>query len=1552
VSTISVTGNYVVASDQNLSFTGGSGPIYTLTGGFFPDPSFTDQGTIQVGSNVDNATVTAVGDNGSGFFGTALIKVGLGASLIVSATGASSSAYGYSSFGFSAGVENDGTFTVSGVQTAIGDNAYSDKGFVNTGQFNVSGASAFGIRNSYGGAYANSGTLTVAGITMATGIAMGDAPGGSLTNSGAILVTASAGLAFGVTFGGPDSFAVTIVNTGTITAQYAISSSPTVFPLQTSQLLLTNSGVINGEVDAGQGPSVNTPVGTQAGAQIHNTGAINGAVHLDAGGNDLYDGHSGTLTGPLFLGGGTDTVYLGNDGETVFGGSGAGHVTGGSGADIVHGGAGDDVIDGGGGANILDGGGGTNTASYASASAGVIVSLALQGTTQDNAGAGDDRLSNFQNLLGSAFADHLTGDAGDNVIDGGSGDDVLDGGGGSNTVSYASAGAAVTVSLALQGSAQDTVGAGHDTLSNFQKLIGSAFDDHLTGDAGADTIDGGPGNDVLDGGGGVDTVSYASATAGVTVSLMLQGAVQDTGGGGHDTLTNFANLTGSAFNDTLEGDGNGNVLDGGAGTNTVSYAHAASGVTVSLALQGTAQNTVGAGTDTLSNFQNLTGSAFADVLTGDGSNNVINGGGGDDLINGGGGWDAVDGGGGSNTISFAGYASGMTINLTQGHGNDLNSVNIVNFNNIQNVIGSAFADTITGNAAANVLTGGAGGDTFVVTAGGGADTITDFSHAQGDQLDLSALGMFFSMADVLAAAHEVGSDLVINLDAGNSLTLDNVQPSDLAAGDFVFAPFIVSSGQTSTIGAGANLLVTQARPGYGLYLAGIQTNGVLINNGTINLNAGSGSNGQLVGGDTLQSTFVNNGQASVTVDTIGGAVTAGTLTNTGSLTATFLGTFPSWAIDANVANSGTISVTGGGYAISSAYLRSVQNLASGSMTGANLSRVVNLYNGGAVQNAGSISADGGVGVYLGASSGGVNGAGFASVTNGGSIIIAGAGGTGVLLSSNGGFVPPGGLPAAGQYNLVNSGVLSAATAIQFSGITAAIQNTGTITGAVVTSSADDRVVNTGTINGAVNLGSGNDSLDSHSGAINGVVTLGAGSSTATLGAEDNTVALAAGTHVVDAGGGTNTVSYASSAAGVIVNLALQGQAQATGVGIDTLSHFQKVVGSAFHDRLTAADGTSVTGGAGADTFAVSSASANATVGDFSHAQGDKVDLSNLHLFHTFADVLAAAVQSGSDTVINLGSGSLTLTGVTKTALTAQDFVLTNSTSDFGQTGQDALLFRNAASGDWGYMSANNAGGETWHPIGSSSSDYAPLGRGDFNGDGVLDTAFRQTSTGSWGFLTINPSGGETWHQAGSASLAYDAVATGDILSNGSADIVFRNAASGDWGFMSTNGSSQVWHPIGATGAAYSVVGYGDFNGDGVFDVAFRNGQTGDWGFMSVPSTGGEVWHPVGSASVAYAAVASADFLGTGQTEIVFRNAATGDWGFMQANNSGGETWHPIGPTGPGYSVIGNGDYNGDGVQDVAFRNTSTGDWGFMTVLPTGGEVWHGVGSASLAYGTI
>ncbi|MEM7166559.1 MAG: LamG-like jellyroll fold domain-containing protein, partial [Planctomycetota bacterium] len=89
-------------------------------------------------------------------------------------------------------------------------------------------------------------------------------------------------------------------------------------------------------------------------------------------------------------------------------------------------------------------------------------------------------------------------------------DDTIDGGAGTDTVDYSGAGAAVTVDLDA-GTA--TGGGGTDSLLNVEGIIGSAFDDTLTGDSGANTIDGGLGNDIIDAGAGDDTIV---ATGGVS----------------------------------------------------------------------------------------------------------------------------------------------------------------------------------------------------------------------------------------------------------------------------------------------------------------------------------------------------------------------------------------------------------------------------------------------------------------------------------------------------------------------------------------------------------------------------------------------------------------------------------------------------------------------------------------------------------------------------------------------------------------------------------------------------------------------------------------------------------------------------------------------------------------------------------------------------------------------------------------------------------------------------------------------------------------------------
>ena len=177
------------------------------------------------------------------------------------------------------------------------------------------------------------------------------------------------------------------------------------------------------------------------------------------------------------------------------------------------------------------------------------------------------------------------------------------------------------------------------TGSGDRNATGNELDNVLIGNSGANVLIGGAGVDTLDGGGGTDTASYVTSASGVVVSL-----VTGIGSGGDaegDHLSNIERLIGSNFDDTLEGNAGNNKLVGGLGIDTVSYAHAgANGVGVTVDLSSTkAQNTVTAGSDTLSGFENLTGSQFNDTLKGNAGDNVISGLSGNDKLTGAGGND-------------------------------------------------------------------------------------------------------------------------------------------------------------------------------------------------------------------------------------------------------------------------------------------------------------------------------------------------------------------------------------------------------------------------------------------------------------------------------------------------------------------------------------------------------------------------------------------------------------------------------------------------------------------------------------------------------------------------------------------------------------------------------------------------------------------------------------------------------------------------------------------------------------------------------------------------
>jgi Ca2+-binding RTX toxin-like protein len=325
-------------------------------------------------------------------------------------------------------------------------------------------------------------------------------------------------------------------------------------------------------------------------------------------------------------------------------------------------------------------------------------------------------------MRGRQGNDQMFGGDDDDYLDGGDGDDLLDGGSGIDRVSYAvSATAGVIVDLNIVGIAQDT-GQGFDTLVGIEHLSGTIYDDILIGDGGAnwlwggsdgsgvtgnDTISAGGGNDLvwvgtgnhsLDGGTGSDTLSFfGNATditlTGVTVSLLLQGATQDTEQG-MMLLTGFENLSGSLYDDSLAGDGNGNILLGDIGND---------------------QLFGGAGNDTLygdgrtSVDTHDTGGSGPIVTYADVSLLPFAGAPGDDVLEGGAGDDMLDGGGGSDTASYASSTGEVFFNLPTAFADD-GMGGTDTLINIENFLGGAFNDFARGDSGVNVLTGGAGHD--------------------------------------------------------------------------------------------------------------------------------------------------------------------------------------------------------------------------------------------------------------------------------------------------------------------------------------------------------------------------------------------------------------------------------------------------------------------------------------------------------------------------------------------------------------------------------------------------------------------------------------------------------------------------------------------------------------------------------------------------------------------------------------------------------------------------------------------------------------------------
>lgn len=355
----------------------------------------------------------------------------------------------------------------------------------------------------------------------------------------------------------------------------------------------------------------------------------------------------------------------------------------------------------------------------------------------------------IETAIGGSGNDTIYGNAGDNTLTGNAGNDTIDGGLGVDTVVYSGSRSAYTVTW--NGRVGTVSGPdGTDTLTNVEFLrfadqtIAAAPTGGLivSGDITNNVINGTDLDDTLNGGGGDDNL---------------------TGGGGNDTLNGGLGndtVSGGAGNDMIVGGLGNDTLSGGDGYDVVDYSTATASLSISL-IAGTA--TGGAGSDTLSGFEEIRGGAGADTLSGDNQNNVILGGGGMDILSGFGGDDVLTAGG---AVASGGAPDVVKPQSTVNGTRDT----AVSIDNAFDVVARDGVNNATTVPHATVIATTHGGREFYAfTAAGGASISIDIDNASFD----SVVRIYDATGALLATNDDgsVGADSGPSTDSGLTFTI-------------------------------------------------------------------------------------------------------------------------------------------------------------------------------------------------------------------------------------------------------------------------------------------------------------------------------------------------------------------------------------------------------------------------------------------------------------------------------------------------------------------------------------------------------------------------------------------------------------------------------------------------------------------------------------------------------------------------------------------------------------------------------------------------------------
>ncbi len=482
------------------------------------------------------------------------------------------------------------------------------------------------------------------------------------------------------------------------------------------------SGTGNNYQDGGDGNDI---LASSSGADQGYGGNGNDYIY-SYGGNDYLGGYAGT-----------DTVYGGTGDDTVWGYDGS-YINE---SDVLYGGDGNDWVYVGTGAETVDGGAGIDFL-YSVSSNSYTFNMATGATNQSGEvftnfeiaymGSGDDTVTGGpgdDTIYGGGGNDSLIGsEGGVDVLYGGTGDDTLAGGnyldtdyGGDGNDLFVVAGTGwidhvyggndidtldltgnffggFTVNLAATTySYTNNPGYGTWTVNGVENVVGSGFDDIITGDDGANMLDGGAGNDTINDGSGNDAVY----------------------GGLGDDLVNVGDT--SFIGDTW---------DGGAGTDTLSYVGltnwGVAGVSFNFV---TGEAAYLSYIEHFSNFEIFQDNNGSDLIISDGNGHTFYGNDGDDTMVADPGTQYMYGGNGTDTLDLAAKTVNMSLDMSTG----LTNYGGEQYSGFEVVMMGSGNDTVAAGPGDDTVYGGIGDDSlYGALYGGGIDYL--YGDAGNDTL--------------------------------------------------------------------------------------------------------------------------------------------------------------------------------------------------------------------------------------------------------------------------------------------------------------------------------------------------------------------------------------------------------------------------------------------------------------------------------------------------------------------------------------------------------------------------------------------------------------------------------------------------------------------------------------------------------------------------------------------------------------------------------------------------------------------------------------------------